>query len=394
MSVQQIRPGNGNTNGLWKMSHQTCSQTGISSRYVHVTRSTALPSAWSGSETFCEFELPQTLGITPELIVRFQVTVATATATLPPTPFWISRVEEFVGNDQIATTYSNELWNEGVGFLTPAKLDQLNEALNTTTSYGNGVVPVGTSYYYLPLSATSFATMSPYVKGFSAKLRVRLYFPSSIVASGSGTVSLSDVILIAKELITSPARERQIADAHGRGVVDYNVIVRERQQENTSLTAGTDSAFFLRAFKNDSAGLLVYLTNQAPTNATLIDRVPVESIQLQDQLGNKISEVLRTDFNRPFIWSDNIDSAFTASSGANNNVSLIPFSTNFQTTATNGCEFGSYPMTTLEKLIVRPSDASTNFVGNKTLNVVSYSYGHVVCDKGKHTVHMTSTSSR
>jgi hypothetical protein len=390
MSVVQVNKGSGGR-AIFKMGHQTCSDGGASTRYVNITRSTALPSAWSGSETYCEFELPQTLGITSELIVRFQVAVSGSSVVLPPTPYWCSRVEEFVGNDQVATTYSNEQWNEGVGFLNKDKLDQLNEALNTSNSYGNGTIPVGTSYYYLPLTATSFSTMNPYVKGFHAKFRVRIYFPSSIIASGAGTISLTDVILIAKEITTSPARERQIADAH-KQVVDYNVIVRERQQENTSLTSGTDSVFFLRGFKNDTAGLLVYLTNQSPTNATLKDRVPVESIQLQDQLGNKVSEVLRSEFNRAFVWSDSVDSAFTAA-GANNNLNILPFSTRFQQTAANGCDYGYYPMSTLEKLIVRPSDISGN-VGAKTLNVVSYSYGHIVCDNGKHTIQMSSRSSR
>jgi hypothetical protein len=356
--------------------------------YVNVTRSTSLPAAWSGSETFTEFELPQTLGSVEELIVRFQVVVATASVTLPPTPFWVSRTEEYIGNDLIATTYANENWNEGVGFLNPQRVDQLNEALNMTTAYANSSIATGTSFFYLPIVGT-FSTMKPYVKGFQAKLKIRIYFPSSIIASGSGTISLTDAILIAKERVSR--EDALIAEAHARGVVDYNIIVRERQQENTTFTANVDSTTYLRGLKNDTAGLLLYVTDQSPTNANLSARTPVESVQLQDQIGNKITEVLRQDFNKPFLWGDNIDSAFTAAGSGSNHVSIIPFSTQFMKTADTGCDFGNYPLSTLERLIVRPDSSNT---GAKTINVVSYSYGHVVVREGKHYIQMSSASSR
>ena len=60
--------------------------------------------------------------------------------------------------------------------------------------------------------------MNPCVAGFNAKLRVRLYFPSSIIASGSGTISLTDCYLIAREL-KNPGVDAVIR-AHQRVVVD------------------------------------------------------------------------------------------------------------------------------------------------------------------------------
>lgn len=399
-SLVQVQQGK--DRAIFKPSHQACKETPVAPNYVYVQRTTALPSVWSGSETFADFELPQSLGVVDQLIVRFQVAVATSSVVLPPTAFWCSRIEEYIGQDLLATTYANEQYNEGVGFLTPTQLEQMATAMNlasgtATTTYGNGTIATGTSYYYLPLAASAFNTMNPCVAGFNAKLRVRLYFPSSIIASGSGTISLTDCLLIAREL-KSPNLEA-VVRAHQRGVVDYNVIVRERQLDQTTLVSGTTTPLYLRSFKNDSAGLLVYITAQSPSNADLYKRYSVQDVQLLDQVNNRLTEIIRQDFNAPFVWTDAVESAFTTSAATNdsfNKVMILPFSADFQQTATTGCDFGKYPLSTLEKLQLTPDPTTSSGTGLGAMSVftISYSYGHVVVKDGKHFIQMTSTSGR
>ena len=399
-SLVQVQQGK--DRAIFKPSHQACKETPVAPNYVYVQRTTALPSVWSGSETFADFELPQSLGVVDQLIVRFQVAVATSSVVLPPTAFWCSRIEEYIGQDLLATTYANEQYNEGVGFLTPTQLEQMATAMNlasgtATTTYGNGTIATGTSYFYLPLAASAFNTMNPCVAGFNAKLRVRLYFPSSIIASGSGTISLTDCLLIAREL-KSPNLEA-VVRAHQRGVVDYNVIVRERQLDQTTLVSGTTTPFYLRSFKNDSAGLLVYITAQSPANADLYKRYSVQDVQLLDQVNNRLTEIIRQDFNAPFVWTDAVESAFTTSAASNdsfNKVMILPFSADFQQTATTGCDFGKYPLSTLEKLQLTPDPTTSSGTGLGAMSVftISYSYGHVVVKDGKHFIQMTSTSGR
>ena len=399
-SLVQVQQGK--DRAIFKPSHQACKETPVAPNYVYVQRTTALPSVWSGSETFADFELPQSLGVVDQLIVRFQVAVATSSVVLPPTAFWCSRIEEYIGQDLLATTYANEQYNEGVGFLTPTQLEQMATAMNlasgtATTTYGNGTIATGTSYFYLPLAASAFNTMNPCVAGFNAKLRVRLYFPSSIIASGSRTISLTDCLLIAREL-KSPNLEA-VVRAHQRGVVDYNVIVRERQLDQTTLVSGTTTPFYLRSFKNDSAGLLVYITAQSPSNADLYKRYSVQDVQLLDQVNNRLTEIIRQDFNAPFVWTDAVESAFTTSAASNdsfNKVMILPFSADFQQTATTGCDFGKYPLSTLEKLQLTPDPNTSAGTGLGAMSVftISYSYGHVVVKDGKHFIQMTSTSGR
>jgi len=406
-SLVQVQQGR--DRAIFKPSHQACKDTPVAPNYVYIQRSTSLPSAWSGSETFTDFELPQTLGVVDQLIVRFQVQVSTSSVVLPPTPFWCSRVEEYIGQDLLATTYANEQYNESVGFLNTTELEQMATAMNlaggsATSTYGNGTIPQGTNYYYLPLAASAFNTMNPCVAGFTAKLRVRLYFPSSIIASGTGTISLTDCYVIAREL-KNPNIDAVIR-AHQHGVVDYNMIVRERQLDQTTLTSGTTTPLYLRSFKNDSAGLLVYITNQNPSNADLYKRFSIQDVQLLDQVNNRLTEIIRQDFNAPFVWTDAIESPFTTALGVGdegssstshyNHVMVLPFSADFKKTALSGCDYGKYPLSTLEKLQITPDPNTMNGTGLGSVAVytISYSYGHVVVRDGKHFIQMTSTSGR
>jgi len=388
---------------IFKPSHQACSDLPIQPNYVFISKTNSLPSAWSGSETFVDFDLPQTLGIVDQLIVRFQLNLAftggtSPSITLPPTPFWCSRVEEFIGNDMLSTTYANDQYNEAVGFLDATELEQRGAAMNLPSTsgyidYGNGTIPQGVSYYYLPLVASAFNTMNPCVSGFNAKLRVRLYFPSSIIASTSGTptttsLSLTDVILIAREL-KNPLIE-SIKSNHKNGVVDYNMIVRERQMDQTTLTQNLTSTLYLRSFKNDSAGILTYITDQSPSNADLYKRYPLQDVQLYGQTNKRITELTRRDFNAPFMWNDAVGSAFTTSL-TNSHVLITPFSADFRKTAETGCDYGNYTLTTNEKIAITPDSSSASNYGSKAIFNTSYSYGHVVVAGGNHIIQMSSS---
>lgn len=192
MSLTAIKVG---SSTIFKPTHQTCSDAPQKPRYVYVQRSTALPSAWSGGETWVEFELPQTLGVVSRAIVRFSVS-ASASAVAVPTPYWVSRVETALGNDILETAYATDIYNEVVGFQSPQEIDNLNEVLNLTyPASSNGTIASGASTYYLPLDACVLKSMRPFIKGFNSKFRIRLYFPSTIQISG-GTITLQDCVLI------------------------------------------------------------------------------------------------------------------------------------------------------------------------------------------------------
>ena len=135
-----------------------------------------------------------------------------------------------------------------------------------------------------------------------------------------------------------------------------------------SNSAGTP--LYLRSFKNQSAGLLVYTTVQSAQNADRLRLLPLSTIQLQDAMGNKITEILRGDFLKPYTWGDHVDSPYTTysqngftSDGVSEpnpcqprgaNLYLLPFSSSFQDSFVRGCDFGTFQMTTQEKLMIVP----------------------------------------
>ena len=126
-----------------------------------------------------------------------------------------------------------------------------------------------------------------------------------------------------------------------------------------------------------------------PTNANVLARSPLAELTLQDAMGNKLTENLRGPFLKAFVWPDHIDSAF-ATHGLYNNVYLIPFSASFQDTVQRGCDFGSFAMSSQEKLMLTAAEP----LGDQIVNVVSYSHGHIVCAGGKHYIQMKSSGPK
>lgn len=370
---------------VMKPSHQLCRDNPSQPKYIYVNRTTGMPNAWTGSETWVEFDIPQEIGVWQNSTVVFDITV-TGSCVLPPAPYWISRSEVYLGSGLIETVYSNEHYHEVVGFRSTQDLDQINEAINIDTDY-TFTSAASTGRFYLPLDASLLRAMRPYVRGFKSKFKIRLYFPSSVVSSGTGSAALDEVKLIVEE----STNQKEIAKAHNAhqtGVVDYGVIFRERQQEALTFSNSTDQkTIYLRSLKNDSAGLLVYVTPQQPTVAQLNTRVAINNLQVQDEMGGKITEVLDASFLKPFVWPDHINSPFPNNSG--NDLYLIPFSSAVGEAVRKGCNYGDRPFTSLEKLVVNPVSAT---VGSRMVTVVSLSYGFITCAQGRHFV--TPKSSR
>lgn len=387
MSYSTVHSNKGGAS-VAKPSHQLCAESPSQPKYIYVNRATGMPSAWLGSETWVEFEIPHEIGVWQGTTVSFDITTAGGVG-LPPTPFWISRHEVYLGSDLIETVYANEHYHEVVGFRSTQDLDQINEAINVDTDYSY-TAATASGRYYLPLEASLLRAMRPYVKGFDSKFKIRLYFPSSIISSngpsGPQTATLDEVKLIVNES-TNASETAAAHRAHRAGVVDYNVIFRERQQEAFTFSNSSDQkTIYLRSLKNDSAGLLVYITPQQPTTAQLGSRVAIKDLQVQDEMGGKITEVLDASFLKPFIWPSQIDSPFPNNAG--NDLYLIPFSSDVSAAVERGCNYGDRPFTSLEKLVVNPVSAT---VGNRMITVVSLSYGFITCAQGRHFITPKST---
>jgi hypothetical protein len=90
---------------------------------------------------------------------------------------------------------------------------------------------------------------------------------------------------------------------HKTGVVQYAGIFRERQSDSLTFSGSATTASYLRSFKHDSAGFLVYLKDQGNTdNSASLQLVEIKDIALQDAVGNKLTEQLSSDFLKYFVF--------------------------------------------------------------------------------------------
>ena len=436
--LTKVREGKNGNSAIYKPSHQTCDVSSSSPKYVYVNRDGGLPSAWQGTEVYTEFKFPKDFGVIDGLSLAIDVNNSGATAaTLLPTPLWLSRIEVYLGADILETIYAEDQLHETIGFRTHQAFDQINEAVNMTEDYDLAAETLAANAqaqrFYLPLDGTMISAVRPFVAGYKATWKLRCYFASSIHI-GAYVPTLSEVQLIMEQSNLSETEMAALRNAHASSVVDSTFYSRQRQQEvlplNSSNSAGTP--LYLRSFKNNSAGLMVYVSRQNPVNGDRLRLLPVSTLQLQDSMGNKITEVLRGDFLKPFIWANHIDSPYTTystelqnphpSQPSGANVYLIPLSASFQDAVFRGCDFGTRKLTTQEKLMIVPdgsqhsgtfdpdeppsrgyfetapatynadlSFGSTGAVNYSTwqdtqVTAVSYDFGHLLVANGEHFV--------
>ena len=460
----QLAVGASSKRAIYKPEHQSCEPVDDKPRYWYLNPLQPPIGVWQGSQQYVDFELDQQIGVCKSLNLRVNLgafTDATHVPNLPPTPYWLSRVEVYLGADLIETSYADSFWHETVAFLREQQAHDVAPVYNinpsdlspvrryTQDSYAEAVAGTGATsadpvsvannnagangpaytssgFYYISLGATCLKAMQPYVRGFTSRFKVRIYFPTSLAAqqlqktayapaSGSTPAvpatfwssqpTLASLQLIAEEELTDPASLARLEAAHKAGVIDYTALVRERLQDNPPTYApGAPTTTYLRAFRNKSAGLVLYLTKPSASNDSLTQRMAFQSAQLLDSRGNKITEILDSDFLTSVIFPAQVDSSFPNNANPDmRTIALLPFASKFQPCIERGCDYGKLQLTSLEQLNIIPDSgtpgtrepngelSSTTGTGSPTmLTVVSYSYAHITCVAGKHSVRFES----
>jgi hypothetical protein len=372
-------------------------------------------SAWTTSGAFLDFTLPRSVGVLNNVALRFQITATAAATNVPAVPFWIQQCEVYIGGSQIEVVYPNELYNEVIGFRGFEELSTEGQFLNydgsslsssgynavadqgsTTVGSIEGsvkTVPVGTSYYYLPLP-TCLTTCKLYVAGVEEDVRYRVYFPPNLFPS---TVSCAAIVLVIEEDCGSMVEKTKWEAAHKSGIV-YNTVVRQRQNNTITKSGDADVNVELTGLSGSSAGLVVYAGPPVvpsysgtttdlqtglivPTNQLLSERYKIDtSLELDDAMGAKRTEELRTDELASFTWYSHIATNF----GNKNNTYLIPFSSAFRQAVQEGINRGGLVMKGNDRLVIRGDNINPNSTAAETWNltVVNYCYQALVF-KGK-----------
>jgi hypothetical protein len=318
---------------------------------------------------------------------------------VPPTPYWVSRIEVQAGKDTIETLYPEHLAMATIGtashqkqLLESAVLNYVTDtyatasALTASTTYDSG------NSFYLPINC-SLTQGKVFVSGFITPFRLRIFFPSVLntAADGGGTtyakpVLRNNVQLYCYEQELSAINYEAKLREHRNGAVSYKVIINDRYTEAyNNLAPSQTFNQQLKAFKSLSAGLLWFLTpqpaNQNDAQAKWNVRANIQSMELLDNVGRRMTETLRDDWLRWFVWTQNFDSTF----GSVVPTYLIPFSSDVAETMKNGVNLGYEQLTTLEQLkFITPASLPSSGGGlyQYFINITSLNYAMLECNAG------------
>jgi hypothetical protein len=413
---------------------------------IYVNPLTSYPSgAFNGSETFLDFEVPQQVHVLTGLNVRFTLGFDNSGAALAPTPYWCSRIETYAGKDLISTQYPESVYNDSIAWRDIQNRREWADPLNFTADldsspplnlqlpYQNrgNVYPdpkfgstqngnaSASQDFYLPL--TNCLTQARiFCAGFVVPFRVRLYLQPRITLNfapdpttglvavtggvpnpgggwitssdgthtGGGVINLQQIQLVVSEQAMAQVNFEQKMRVHRNGNVLYKCIIADRYQNPyQTLTPGGNFNTQLKAFKSLSAGIVTTLLPQAAFNTPEMaqNRFPIANLQLLDQMGRKLSEVIPDTIFRRFIFPKHIASDY----GTYQAQYLLPFSSDFGETAKNAVNLGYMQLTTLEQLVITAAPAYNIWTEapegtwtNVMLNIHAYNYAAINCTGG------------
>jgi hypothetical protein len=419
---------------------------------IYVNPLTSYPSgAFNGSETFLDFEIPQQVHVLTGINVRFTLGFDTSGAALAPTPYWCSRIETYAGKDLISTQYPESVYNDSIAWRDIQNRREWADPLNFTAdldsvqplalqlpylnrgnvypdprfgSTQNGNVALAQDFY-LPL--TNCLTQARiFCAGFVVPFRIRLYLqpritlrfapnpatglytgvtggntpadgtgliapPANPSQTGLGSINLQQIQLVVSEQAMAQVNFEQKMRVHRNGNVLYKCVLADRYQNPfQTLNPGGQYNTQLKAFKSLSAGIITTLLPQSafntPEQAQI--RLPISNLQLLDQMGRKLSEILPDTIFRRFIFPKHIASDYTTYQPQY----ILPFSSDFGETAKNAVNLGYMQLTTLEQLVITPAPAFYPYSGdsisasvgwsNVMLNIHAYNYAAINCTGG------------
>ena len=386
------------------------------------TRSGDTSQVWKSSGVFLEYLLPRNVGILNNVRFRFQTNNSSNNAlVVPPTCLWIQQIEIRIGTNIIETLFPQDLLTEVVGFMSNDETNAKNSELaiySPANAHGYSAA-TGSTYYYLPFN-NSLTCSRLYVSGVDDDITYRVYFPPNMFPN---TFTMTNCVLEINEDVPVDMLEVQkLREAHKRGIV-YNTVVRQRQQ---SVVTKNDTAsnmnIELTGIVGKSAGLVVYadvavvpgtgnVNNPTGTGSTVANgvttpgqvaanellgwRLPINTLEIDDQMGNKRTEQLLGLAQQSFVWWDHVGTEFA--NNTNYNTYLIPFATHFKHTVQEGANYGFLNFDGTDRLVITApffwnsnNPAPNGSAESWVVTITNYVYNQLVFSNNK----LTTISKR
>jgi hypothetical protein len=279
---------------------------------------------FNGTQFQIEFEYPNYLGKCIDSIIQLDMTFTTTGSSagsfqVLPTTFWFDRIEFIYANNVVESLDSDQLHLETVQFCTDQEFRNLQIPVNIgsdggfapTEALGGASASAKTlsKTYYLPMWASWFNTMQPYLKGFRDAFRIRLYTTRSIEVAKTTipdlSVSMTACVLWATEAQLSDVATRQLDNAHKKGVV-YRSVLRNKWTKIDTLTATSEYNQVIQSFTSDSAGVAIYARPNSTTPSDFLTRVPLKYVALLDSTGSELTQRLPDGLIKYFVVPETV----------------------------------------------------------------------------------------
>jgi hypothetical protein len=282
-----------------------------------VPQSVPTNACWNGSQVQVDIIVDRSIGKALKYFVEFDVqwqnTDVSGNAYLPSSAALIDHYDILYNGSVIETVYANNLFYEGMVMKSDQELAQhapiwgidFDASGNPIphkqfVGQGSGQAPfkTETQTYYCPLVGV-VPSAQLFVAGVKGEIRYRLYLASKPLCGANGFVTpasislnLQNMTLWVEEASLSDETFNALLQQHKSGINYRSVLRTLWQKTQPSLTHGNVQTDILNAFSNDSAGLLVYLTNNSLDTGYFMSRIPLTSMQLLDAGGATLTRVL------------------------------------------------------------------------------------------------------
>jgi len=373
-----------------------------------VPQSVPVNACWSGSQIQVDVIVDKSIGKALNYFVQFDVQykntgTASGDAYLASAASLIDHYDILHNGSVIETVYGPNLFMEGMVMSTNQKLAQNSKVWGidiTTNSSGYAqpskqtvaapasgatVASSSTITYYVPLVGV-VPSAELFVAGIKGELRFRFYLEANPLCNANGfttpstmSISLQNMYLWVEEASVSEETFSALMKQSKSGLNYRSTIRTLWQKTQPSLTANSPQTDILNAFSNDSAGLLVWLSNTSLDNGWFMNRIPLSTLQLLDAGGATLTRQLNAPLVNNVITPSQVPVASNFLNNPNFSMYLFPFSSSLYRVL-NGKTLGGLRLSAQEQLQIQVPTAPGSAVLE---NVISFDYAALRVQNGE-----------
>lgn len=373
-----------------------------------VPQSVPVNACWNGSQIQVDVIVDKSIGKALNYFVQFDVQykntgTASGDAYLASAASLIDHYDILHNGSVIETVYGPNLFMEGMVMSTNQKLAQNSKVWGidiTTNSSGYAqpsmqtvaapvspaaVASSSTITYYVPLVGV-VPSAELFVAGIKGELRFRFYLEANPLCKENGfvtpatmAISLQNMYLWVEEASVSEETFSALMKQSKSGLNYRSTIRTLWQKTQPGLSANTPQTDILNAFSNDSAGLLVWLSNTSLDNGWFMNRIPLSTLQLLDAGGATLTRQLNAPLVNNVITPSQVPVASNFLNNPNFSMYLFPFSSSLYRVL-NGKTLGGLRLSAQEQLQIQVPTAPGSAVLE---NVISFDYAALRVQNGE-----------